>query len=223
LVITRAPIPGFAKTRLGAAIGMEKAAQLHTAFLTDIASKFFDSKVLPETIDRGWAFTPETYEFPGLIGQLGAARPVAEMIFVEQVGSGLGERLTNCFSWAHEQGYQATVIMASDSPQLDPAIIVEAFSVLKTHDLVIGRVLDGGYYLVGQRGFSDVLSHVPMSTASAADALVETATGRGLTVGELPHDLDVDVEEDLWSLFHRLQPDGKDAPATFAAIRKLFF
>jgi hypothetical protein len=34
------------------------------------------------------------------------------------------------------------------------------------------RTLDGGYCLIAMRGFRDVLTGVPMSTASAADALV---------------------------------------------------
>jgi len=221
LVITRAPIPGFAKTRLGETIGMEQAALLHRAFLTDIAHKFFAPGTLSDTIERGWAITPATYDFAALTRSLAPSVPVEKMVFVNQVGEGLGARLTNCFAWAAEHGHQDTVIMASDSPQLDPAIILQAFSELDLHDLVIGRVHDGGYYLVGQRGFSDVLSQVPMSTSNAAEALVETATARGLSVAELPHDLDVDVEQDLCLLYNRLLPDGREARATFEAIQDL--
>ena len=58
----------------------------------------------------------------------------------------------------------------------------------------MGRTLDGGYYLIGMRGFHDVLPGVPMSTVTAAEALAARAEGLGLRLAELPVTFDIDEE-----------------------------
>jgi glycosyltransferase A (GT-A) superfamily protein (DUF2064 family) len=118
-------------------------------------------------------------------------------------------------------GYERTVLIASDSPHLSVAVVRRAFSTLHDHDLAIGRVHDGGYYLIGLSGFHDVLTGVPMSTAGAADALLDRARSLGLRVAELPSTFDVDEEPDLDILHAHLDPDGAPAPATWAALRAL--
>ena len=40
LIAAKEPVPGMAKTRLGATIGMERAAALYAAFLVDLAARF---------------------------------------------------------------------------------------------------------------------------------------------------------------------------------------
>jgi glycosyltransferase A (GT-A) superfamily protein (DUF2064 family) len=114
-----------------------------------------------------------------------------------------------------------TVLAASDSPHLSLAVVRVAFAVLEGGDVALGRTLDGGYYLIGMRGFHDVLSGVPMSTVTAADALVARASGLGLRIAELPQTFDVDTEDDLEHLRTALAPDGKAAPATWAALQRL--
>ena len=87
--------------------------------------------------------------------------------------------------------------------------------------MAIGRVHDGGYYLVGVRGFHDVLRGVPMSTTGAADALCARARALDLRVAELPPTFDVDEAADLALLRRALAPDGASAPATWAALHRL--
>ena len=84
----------------------------------------------------------------------------------------------------------------------------------------MGRTLDGGYYLIGMRGFHDVLTGVPMSTTSAADALAADRVC-GLRLAELPVTFDIDEERDLEHLRAALAPDGAAAPATWAALGRL--
>ena len=40
LIAAKEPVPGMAKTRLGATIGMARAAALYAAFLVDLAARF---------------------------------------------------------------------------------------------------------------------------------------------------------------------------------------
>jgi rSAM/selenodomain-associated transferase 1 len=223
LVVARAPEPGFTKTRLGKSIGMEAAARLHRAFLEDIANAFFATEWPVQHVSRGWAYTPEDYDFSTLIAQLSPAANQPLTVFVPQVGTHFGEKLTNLFGWATEHGFERTIIMASDSPQLLPKVVCDGFDALASHDMVIGRVVDGGYYLVGSRGFTDLLSHVPMSTSHAANALVQTATARHMTVAELPEEFDIDIAGDVALLVERLTSTPGLAPASCRMLKQLGF
>ncbi len=200
---------------------MERAAKLHDAFLRDIATRIVSSKTLNASIVRGWAYTPDDFDFRGHVGQINPVAAGPDVLFVGQQGDSLGERLHYLFEWAHVLGFQRTIIMASDSPHLAPQALNNGFEALKTQDVVLGRVLDGGYYLVGLSIQSDLLLHVPMSTSNAADALVSTACERGLTVAELPATVDVDLEADIDILVQILEPDGREAPETWRALQDL--
>lgn len=41
------------------------------------------------------------------------------------------------------------VLMGSDIPDVDPAILAAAFQALDSHQLVLGPACDGGFYLIG--------------------------------------------------------------------------
>lgn len=99
--------------------------------------------------------------------------------------------------------------------------MAQAFAGLEIADVVVGRVHDGGYYLIGVRGFHDVLSGVPMSTASAADALIARALSMGLRVARVEPTFDIDVEADLALLVDLLERQPDAAPATLQALHRL--
>jgi rSAM/selenodomain-associated transferase 1 len=220
LIAARTPTPGATKTRLGATIGMERAAALYRAFLVDLAVHFQPRPDHAPAYDLGWAFTPADADFRAVLTQLGCPIPAGAR-WAPQVGGDWGERQRQLLQWGAEHGYAATVLLASDSPQLPPATATDAFAALATHDVVIGRVRDGGYYLIGLRGFVDVLSGVPMSTDRAADAVITQAQAQGLRVAELAPSFDVDDAVDLVRLIAALAPDGAAAPATWAALHRL--
>jgi uncharacterized protein len=218
LIAAREPASGFTKTRLGETIGMERAATLYRAFLGDLAVRFAPSS---DAYQLAWAYTPSECDFRALIGNMNTRAALPPVHFVDQIGETWGERQTNLLRWGHDQGYARTVLIASDSPQLPRSIAVRAFEHLRTHDVTFGRVHDGGYYLIGVRGFHDVLSGVPMSTSSAADALVARVSELGLTHAELPCTFDIDVEDDLDLLIAALAPHGAAAPRTWHALHAL--
>jgi uncharacterized protein len=220
LIAAKEPVPGMAKTRLGATIGMERAAALYAAFLVDLAARFTPRQDDDSGFDVGWAFTPAEVDFASVLQRIGCDPPPAAR-FVAQHGDGWDERQANILAWGHERGYERTVLISSDSPQLSFGVVSDAFAALLDHDVVMGRTLDGGYYLIGMRGFHDVLSGVPMSTASAADALAARTADLGLRLVELPVTFDIDEERDLEHLWRALAPDRACAPATWAALRWL--
>lgn len=99
--------------------------------------------------------------------EIGAPSQPASVRFVPQEGDGWVARQTNLVRWGHNHGYARTVLVASDSPHLPAGTLADAFAALKEQDVVLGRVRDGGSYLIGVRGLRDVLSGVPLSTATA--------------------------------------------------------
>lgn len=223
LIAARDPVPGQTKTRLGAVIGMEAAARLYHGFLIDLAARFTPvTKASAEDggYDLGWAFSPPTCDFRAVISAL-AGPPPATVQFVPQDGDTWGGRQLNLLRWGHDHGYARTVLIASDSPHLPANVPRDAFAALVDYDVALGRVLDGGYYLIGVQGFHDVLSGVPMSTSSAADAVATRADELGLRLAQLPPTFDIDEAVDLVHLRAALAPTGEPSPATWVALDEL--
>lgn len=214
MIAARAPVPGETKTRLGRTIGMEVAATLYRGFLRDLGDRFTCADA---PFDLIWTYSPPGCDFRSVLTELGI--PLHERVrFVPQQGDDWGERQTHLLQWAATE-YERALLIASDSPHLDAGVISDAFARLEQHDVVFGRTLDGGYYLIGTRGFHDVLNGVPMSTMTAADALAARAAALGLAVAELPETFDIDEEGDLKLLIDALARDETLAPATLAALR----
>jgi glycosyltransferase A (GT-A) superfamily protein (DUF2064 family) len=221
LIAAREPEPGMTKTRLGATIGMARAAGLYAAFLVDLAARFTPCRDEDWGFDIGWAFTPADVDFACVLQRIGCDPPPPAVRFLAQHGDGWDQRQANILTWGHEQGYERTVLIGSDSPQLAFTVVSDAFAALLDHDVAMGRTLDGGYYLIGMRGFHDVLCGVPMSAVTAAEALAARAEGLGLRLAELPVTFDIDEERDLEHLRWVLAPDGACAPVTWDALHRL--
>jgi uncharacterized protein len=196
-MIARAPRVGFAKTRLGRSIGHEQAIILYRAFLQDLAARFSNSPFAP-----GWYVTPPDAwpEISPLTGEQGRV--------LLQGDGDLTERQRELFLGAADRGEERTVLIASDSPHLAVEVVEEAFLLLDRNDLVFGPTYDGGYYLIGMRGYHDVLRETPMSVGTELDDLIARARLLGLSVGLLETTFDVDVVEDL----HHLQPLALERP-----------
>ena len=188
-IIARSPRVGFAKTRLGRTIGHEHAIVLYRAFLRDLAARFASSPFV-----LGWYVTPPDAwpEISDLTGE-------TERVIFQRDGD-LTERQRDLFAGSSGRGEKKTVLIASDSPHLSVGVVEEAFRLLDRQDLVFGPTYDGGYYLIGMRGYHDVLRDTPMSVGTELDGLVSRARLLGLSVGLLEPTFDVDVVEDLQHL-----------------------
>ncbi len=222
MIAARAPHVGSTKTRLGRTIGMERATRLYVAFLADLAGRFTPPANPGGSWDLAWAHAPPDVDFRSELREAIGDAP-AHVHYVPQiVDQDWGRRQSALLAWGDAEGYRRTVLIASDSPQIEVAVIEDAFSALASHDVVLGRVHDGGYYLIGQRGFREILDGVPMSTASAAEGVLQHARSQGLATAEVAPTFDVDIEDDLTLLIkHLAVSDGAAAPATWEALREL--
>jgi rSAM/selenodomain-associated transferase 1 len=205
------PVAGSVKTRLGRSIGDTQAADLYRAFLTDLAARFRRAAAAHE-YDLLWAFAPATADFPALVG-------AADGYFAQQ-GADWTERQRQIFRWTAARGYDRTVLIASDSPQLPARSVAAAFAALDTTMAVLVPTYDGGYSLIGQRSGVDILGAVHMSTTTVYDDLRANARERGITLHSLGATWDVDEIADLHYLAAHLA-GPHDAPATAAAFLHL--
>ncbi len=195
-IAAKAPRPGHVKTRLASTIGDQAAAGLYAAFLDDLAERF------PNAI---WFVTPPEE-------WLGWPHPT-----LAQPQGDWTERQEALFRDARARGETRVVLIASDSPQLPAATVTEAFRLLDEHDVVLGAVRDGGYYLIGMRGWHDVLAGVTMSTSDVLAEIVTRAAERDVSIATLEPTYDVDEVADL----RLLEADSADMPATRAALAAL--
>jgi rSAM/selenodomain-associated transferase 1 len=211
-IIAKAPRAGLAKTRLGRAIGDEAAIVLYRAFLRDLAARF--AKV---PFDCGWYVTPPDAwdDISPLVDWDGR-----ETRILFQGEGDLGERQRELFRGAAARGEERVVLIASDSPQLTVEVVKRAFRELRRHDLVFGPTYDGGYYLIGMRGFEDVFRGVAMSIGTELEDIVAAAELAGLSVGRVETTFDVDEVEDLEHL-RRLVEHRTDLAATRVALEEL--
>ena len=209
-IIAKAPRVGFAKTRLGRVIGYEAAVTLYRAFLQDLAVRFNTHW------ECGWYVTPPD-AWDDISPLVGCGRQVR--ILYQNEGN-LTERQREFFRGAAARGEERVVLIASDSPHLTVEVVAQAFSELDRSDLVFGPTYDGGYYLIGMRGWHDVFQDVPMSTDTVLGDIVAQAERAGLTVGWVETTFDIDEVEDLKHL-QQLVQHRTDLSATRAALEEL--
>lgn len=211
-IAAKAPRAGFVKTRLAAAIGEPEAAILYGAFLHDLAARFARAK-----FPVGWYVTPADAwrELEPLVGGPGRVSPV----LVQDHGTWT-ERQRELFRRAPARGEERIVLVSSDSPQLRVETVDAAFRGLETSDIVIGPTHDGGYYLLGMRGWHDVLDGVAMSTPTVVEEILGRARAGGLSATTLEATFDVDEHRDLTPLAS-LARSRPDLEATWAVLESL--
>lgn len=185
LIFIKNPELGNVKTRLAKSIGKDKALQVYKELL----KKTINAAVKTDARRQVWYSTFIDYED-------GISSDSFEKYL--QTGSGLGQRMSNAFHQAFEEGIDRAVIIGSDCPSLNEIVIKDAFDRLKKNDLVIGPSEDGGYYLLGMNRFSEIIfKDIEWSTESVFDSTIQKAKEEGLKVFLLPVLNDIDNLEDL--------------------------
>jgi hypothetical protein len=195
LLVAKAPVPGFAKTRLAAAVGAEGAADVAAAALLDCLDAV-----------RGAAETLGHTAVVALTGRLdqaargGAIRAaLRECIVLRQRGGCLGERLAAAHAdTAAVRPGAGTLQVGMDTPQAGPDRLLDAVACLEDADGVIGRAEDGGWWVLGLRRPADAaaLCGVPMSRPDTAECTVAALAAREVSLQETPPLRDLDTLAD---------------------------
>tara|TARA_R100001143_G_C3361215_1_gene136154 strand:- start:9192 stop:9800 length:609 start_codon:yes stop_codon:yes gene_type:complete len=185
LIFIKNPELGKVKTRLAKSIGEVKALQVYKELL----KKTITVAERTEARRQVW--------YSSYIDDLdGISTDKFEKYL--QSGSNLGERMSNSFQQAFEEGVDQVAIIGSDCPSLNEGIIENAFDQLQKHDLVIGPSEDGGYYLLAMNRFYEALfEDIEWSTESVLESTIQKAKKEELKVFQLPVLNDIDNIEDL--------------------------
>lgn len=187
LVVAKAPIAGFAKTRLTPPLTPVQAARLAAASLLDTLDAVLRCRVGRRVV--------------ALTGDLAAAEhgreiteKLADFDLIPQRGTGFAVRLANAHADAARSGLPVLQI-GMDTPQLGPRELMRAARALSPDgDVLLGPAEDGGWWGIGlpDPRAARVLADVPMSTERTG-ALTRIALRRwGYRVRALPRFADVD-------------------------------
>ena len=201
MVVAKAPARGQTKTRLGATIGLDAAAEFYQCLLLDVLDIV---RAVPD-ITRAIAYLPAGSEsfFRGVA-------PDFELIL--QHGDDLGARLDHVLTQCLNNGYSQAAVMSSDTPLIDPRAITQAFDALDDgHDVVLGPCDDGGYYLMAvKQPQPNILRPIQMSTPRVLQDTLDAATHQCLRVTLLPVTSDIDTADDLERIQSKLAQHQSD-------------
>lgn len=185
-VLAKAPVAGFAKTRLIPALGAARAARLQARLIERAVDTACAAAVGPVTV---WATPDETH---AVFRTLSTHRKVA---LARQGDGDLGARMLA----ALKAPDGPTLVIGTDCPAMMPAHLRAAADVLRNgSDAVVCPAEDGGYVLIGMR---KPLAALFAGMAWSTDGVVAETRRRmqfhRLTWQEPATLWDVDVPEDL--------------------------
>jgi uncharacterized protein len=138
-VLAKAPVAGFAKTRLIPALGAARAARLQARLIERAADTACASGIGPVTV---WATPDETH---AAFQMLHSSRDVT---LARQPNGDLGARMLA----ALKASGGPAIVVGTDCPAMMPAHLRVAADLLRGGaDAVVYPAEDGGYVLIGMR------------------------------------------------------------------------
>lgn len=179
---------GKVKTRLAATIGDQAAFEAY-GLLVKFTHKAISQNEAPKILffsdhlESDLAKYPQNYRF--------------EL----QLGTDLGEKMSNAFQQLFEEKFDRLIIIGTDCAEITSELISDAFEKLDKNEVVIGPADDGGYYLLGMRRFiPGLFEGIPWSTDQVTALTKEYLTRNEIPFALLPTLSDVDFAED-WNRF----------------------
>lgn len=211
VVMAKAPVAGYAKTRLIPALGAQGAARIAELLLAHAVDQACgagpDEVVLCAAPDRHHPSFERLRQEQGLR-------------LTEQGSGDLGARMHRAFLQAFAR-HERVLLMGTDAPALSsdmlraalkrlaPAALAPAASATgdaAVADAVFVPALDGGYALVGlRRACESLFVDLPWSTPQVMAITRQRAGDAGLQVAELQALADIDEPQDLVHLPARWQ------------------
>jgi rSAM/selenodomain-associated transferase 1 len=189
IVMAKAPVPGFAKTRLIPALGAPGAAKLAARLLEHTLQQAREARFDVLTL----ACAPDTAQaaFAVQARQGGIA-------LVAQGEGDLGARMRRQFERAFDSGAEVVIVIGTDAPALDAALLDCAADALAESDAVFVPAADGGYALIGlRRLLPGLFDAMPWSTDAVMAMTRQRLAQAAWRHIELPLVHDIDEPADL--------------------------
>jgi glycosyltransferase A (GT-A) superfamily protein (DUF2064 family) len=203
ILFTKAPTPGFVKTRFisqGRGLSKEQASSLYLCLLQDTLAAAADlarKRVFSLIV----SFAPKKEK--RLIQRIVA--PYFENAdYVPQVASSVTQNVRNAFDYAFDRGYEAVSLIPGDHPDLNCNLLAQSFDRLSDHphetfpSAVLGPTCDGGAYLLGfnRKGFSRIRFSLE-DTFMVCASIVKSARDQEIRYTILDNRSDIDDWEDI--------------------------
>lgn len=188
IVFAKAPVPGYAKTRLIPALGRTGAAALATRMLHETLVQALEANIGPVEL----CCAPDTAN-----PTLREAARRYEATLTSQGEGDLGQRMYRALS-RRLQTARSAVVIGTDCPGLGVNELREAARHLADFPAVFAPAADGGYVLVGMSSpLPGVFEDIAWSTEKVMAQTRKRLETLGLVAAELPVMYDVDTVEDL--------------------------
>lgn len=195
-ILAKAPVPGFAKTRLIPALGTHGAAAFQDMLLTDTVERACAAGLGDVAV---WAAPDPSHPAFAALARTGSVRLHA------QPEGDLGARML-----AAAEAASPVLIIGTDCPALSPALLRDAADALRHRaDVVIIPAEDGGYVLIGLRRPQPALFRgIAWSTDHVMAQTRQRLTEADLRYEEFAPLWDVDEPDDLARLDHKWHEAG---------------
>lgn len=196
VIFSKAPVAGFAKTRLIPALGSEGSAALAQQMLSKTISAAQNARLGPVELCVSPSRSHPVWE---------TLRLPDSLEWSEQGEGDLGVRMGRVAERVIRAG-ETLLLIGSDCPELDAAYLRMAAESLTDHTACIGPVGDGGYVLFGLNAYESTLfSDIPWSTEEVASITLQRISEMKWSVKVLATLHDIDEPGDLQWLPENLQ------------------
>lgn len=188
VIFAKAPLAGFAKTRLIPALGQQGAA--------DLAKRLFEHALYQAL--KSHIGTVELCVTPSAADTVWQDMRLPNGVRLTDQGEGdLGERMARAAERVNTAG-ESILLIGTDCPQLDFAQLQRAALALQHAQATLVPAFDGGYVLLGLNRFdSSVFSGIAWSTDSVMNETIDRLNRLGWRVKTLPTLHDIDEPSDL--------------------------
>lgn len=188
IIFAKAPLAGFAKTRLIPALGEQGAATL--------AKELFDHAVF-EALSSN-VKSVELCVTPSIDHVCWHDINLPNNVTISSQGEGdLGQRMARAAKRALDM-HHYVLLMGTDCPELTRQFIDSAVEELVCHDACLAPVMDGGYALIGLSIFhASLFENIPWSTDQVSALTLERFRMLDWQVAYLKKLHDIDEPSDL--------------------------
>ena len=198
LVFLKAPRVGAVKTRLARDIGDELAVEVYRSLARAVLDA--TTPAPEEGFRRVLCFAPRD------AGPEIATWLVDEVLEPQSEGD-LGARMDEAFANSFARGSTKTVIIGTDSLDVNRTAVEEALQALDHADVVIRAAEDGGYTLIGlTKRQTALFTDIAWSTGAVLSQTLARAGARGLRVENAGPDADIDDLAGLRRHWPRVAP-----------------
>ncbi|MES0372580.1 MAG: TIGR04282 family arsenosugar biosynthesis glycosyltransferase [Mariprofundaceae bacterium] len=183
IIMCKAPVPGFVKTRLCPDYSPEEAVEIHQAMARTVIERatrlFSDVCIASDDVEH-----PFFNEF--------------SLNRTAQGDGNLGDRMSYLLQKAFADGVGSVLFLGTDSPHMTDLRLIKAIELLSDCDAVIGPVEDGGYDLIAMNSpCTELFKDIRWSSEDVSKETIQRAEASKIRMELLDTSFDLDTAESL--------------------------